>query len=113
MPQHRLMREKPNIPKMGTLPPRVRSALRIAADIFDVTPEAILSGTKVGKTAGARRMAIQVLVRQKFGQNQIGRWLGLHHTSVSYYIAGERKKTLEEIESEQFPVPDFSGEWAI
>jgi hypothetical protein len=113
MLQYRHMRKKPNRPTMGKLPPRVRSAVRIAGDSFGVTPEAILSGIKVGKTPSARRMAIQILARQRFGQSQIGHWLGLHHTSVAYYISGKKRKTLEEIEAMQMPCPDLSGEWAI
>ena len=112
------MHEKPNITPIKLLPPKVRRVCDIAAADFGVTIQAILSGTKVGETSKARRQTIQTLKRQGYSTPQIGRWLGLHHTSILAAAklpaakpgVVSRHPTAEPVD---VPYPDLSGEWAI
>jgi hypothetical protein len=101
--------------KLKKLPPKVQRVIDICAADWNVTSAAILSGTKVGDTARARRQVMQTLARQGYGQSQIARWLGLHPSSVNYGVRlkdGDIAKTLRE-KLDDAPCPDLSGEWAI
>lgn len=73
---------------MRPLTPRVRKYLADEATRCGVTPEQILSRSRKRHVTYARRRVAVRLRNDGFSYPQIGRWLGLNHTSVIYYMEG-------------------------
>ncbi len=90
-------------------PPAALIAIRKAADEFKITPQMLLSKSSAQPLPAARRSAMKRLRDLGYSTPMIGRLLGgLHHSSV---VCGLKKRSKETDFS--FPVPDYSGEWAI
>lgn len=64
-------------------------------------------GSRTKECTQARTLVIRDLTAAGVSSVQIGKWLGIHHTSVLY----QQKKQC--VYSGPIPVPDLSGEWAI
>lgn len=103
--------------RRALLPPKIKQHVRECAFVFGVTEQAIMSKSQVGETSRARRAVIQRLVLLGYSSTQIGRWLGLDHSTVIYHkgqpAATPRFKDLPKVTAGPVPVPDLSGEWAI
>lgn len=102
----------------GRRPKRVMVAIQDAADRHDVTPGMVLGGSQGREVVAARRDAIHAL--RSFGMSTplIGKMLGgLHHSSVLHHLkispATPRASARAIVPDYSFPVPDYSGEWAI
>lgn len=93
------------------LPKAVQLVLLISAADHGVTAGQVLSGSHIAAVCKARRQAVQTLRRMGFSQTQVGGFLNLHHTSVSFAEHSLRVKP--KAEEGEVPVPDLSGEWAI
>lgn len=98
-------------PNLRSLPAKVQRLLGVAAQEHGVTVGEILSGRQFAKLVDARHSVAVSLSKRGHTQQQIGRWLGIHHTSVCYALGHRKAKRIEE--KRQVPYPDFSGEWCI
>lgn len=110
------------------LPPKVRKAIQIAAEEAGTTVSMLFGPDRHKKTCQGRRLAIRYLLRMEFSRAQIGRFLGIHHTSV---LNHERRDIMNAEDTRgngltaawrsqippkapvEIPCPDLSGEWAI
>lgn len=93
----------------ATPPPDVLAIVKRVAELFGVKYQYILSGSSVRAVAHARHDVIRQLRQRGNTLSQIGRWLGLHHTTVHYYQKGVRPRP----DPREIKCPDLSGEWAI
>ncbi len=108
---NRMNRQTPDArgqgPDIRSLPGAVRRVIAIAAEDHKVSAGMILSKNREQPVVLARRQTCQILRRMGFSLPQIGRFLGIHHTSVLYAHQKLNPKRHE------LTVPDLSGEWAI
>ena len=95
----------------GTLPPRVRLIVSAIAESHHVTAEEVLGGRSTALVVAARReICWQLANVLHIPASQIGRYLGIHHTTVLFHL-GKIKKPAVKLSD--WSVPDFSGEWDI
>ncbi len=97
------------------LPPRVRTVLNISASDHGTTTAAILGGSRLKHISAARRQAIHTLRRMGFSFPEIGRFLGVHHTTCIYAVKhhAPRGDFAPVPQDNTIQYPDLSGEWAI
>jgi chromosomal replication initiation ATPase DnaA len=81
--------------------------VRIAAEDAGVDPHAIMGRSRSVHVTKARKAASIALRRMGYSLPEIGRALGVHHTSVYHAVRDDRPKDFTP------PIPDYSGEWAI
>lgn len=99
-------------PPPKTVPPLILELARFKARAWNVDIADLLSGSKIRAVSNARRQLILALRARGHSQTQIGRWLGLDHSSVHYYEHGRRSQK-QPVNPFEIPCPDLSGEWAI
>jgi DNA-binding NarL/FixJ family response regulator len=93
-------------------PKAVCEAIQIAARAFGLEPEAVLRRTNERQPVAARRyVAVQLRVRG-YSTTQIGRVLGLHHTTVLYHLQA-RPRCAPPRPPIEWNGIDESGVWAI
>ncbi len=103
------MTATPSRPWHEGRPPAAVIVIRKAAQQFHITPRMLLSKSSTQPLPAARRLAMKGLHDLGYSTPMIGRVLGgLHHSTV---VCGLQKRTKETDYS--FPIPDYSGEWAI
>ena len=99
------------------LPPRIMAVIRLAAIENDVTPDRLFEEGKLGGRAMlARRVAVCRLRAMGFSLAEIGRFMGLHHTSVLHHLKVRRRQLgigRTSKRDDDPVIPDLSGEWAI
>jgi chromosomal replication initiation ATPase DnaA len=100
------------------LPGLVLTLLRQAARQHSTTVADILDGVQLRNVTRARWQVIRELRAdpRHFSSPQIGRWLGLHHTSVLHALKLGSTRPYESSErnaedSYDPDAPDYSGEW--
>lgn len=101
---------------MTNVPPGIAIQIDLAARGYGVTVEAIMTGSRVGDTSRARAYLCHQLRAQKYTLPQIGRFLGMHHTSVLYVLrrpASGPRSVRPRADTGEPACPDLSGEWAI
>jgi hypothetical protein len=99
-----------------TLPPRVKSVLLTLCREYAISMETIRNGRDHhSDVVAARRKAILELRSMGFSMAQTGRYLGVHHTSVSHALRCSTSVLLKTYTcpAGELPVMDLSGEWAI
>ena len=107
------MRETYPPRRTSSHPPRVREILQSAADHHSVTVQEILSNSQQPLLTAARSHVTFRLLDLGFSQAAIARHLGVHHTTILYYLrrySGRAKAATPEYHRES---PDESGAWAI
>ena len=96
------------------MPKRVRQAVTMAAEEFNVQVSDILGPSRARNVAQARRRACRYLTRMQFSSVQIANYLGINHSSVLYHRRIDNGRTGRgPSKPVEVPCPDLSGEWAI
>lgn len=93
-------------------PSRVSDVIARVAHRRDIPAGLIVSnrrGSHEAPVVAARRECIFELRAMGFSLPQIGKYVGIHHSSVSYHLRDYRPPKL----TFDYPVPDESGVWAI
>lgn len=77
----------------------------------------VLDGRRYAAVIRARRRVILKLRERGLSAQQIGAYLGRHHSTVLYQLGTLRNRKPSTIvdapAADAAPVPDLSGEWAI
>ncbi|HLG97206.1 MAG TPA: helix-turn-helix domain-containing protein [Bryobacteraceae bacterium] len=96
------------------MPERIREIVVRAASEYGVSIRMVLSGMHERPIVLARRLAIHRIRKLAVSTPQIGRWLGMHHSSIVYHLQKPcpRGRRLPE-DYELGDGPDESGIWAI
>ena len=100
------------VPLVFRRPAEVEMQIRIVAGDYGVSPKMILYGGNRRACVVARRALIHRLYEKGYGISDIGRFLGMHHSTILYHLNRERPK-LDRTTPGPVPYPDLSGEWAI
>lgn len=93
-------------------PPAVQRILEAAAASQSITLTMLMSDIRTRQATNARVVAARELRAMGFSYASIGRWLGVHHTTVVHYFHGRRIRVTMPVGGD-LPYPDLSGEWAI
>lgn len=91
-------------PPLTPPPPFVRTIISNIARLYKITPSEIRSGKKCADVVNARAAVIRQLTARGHPQTQIGRWLGLHASSVNYYLRD--RKAHPPRSDDTIPIPD-------
>lgn len=76
----------PPVVQSESLPPRLRARFEEVAIYFGTTMRALVGPGKRGPEVTMARKRLALDLRHKYSRSQIGRWLGINHTSVMYLI---------------------------
>lgn len=87
---------------------KVRNILREEAERHHADFQNLINGRQFKRCVSARNATIVRLRELGLSLPEIGRWLGMHHTSVKAALDRERRAEVVSMS-----VPDLSGEWAI
>jgi chromosomal replication initiation ATPase DnaA len=101
-------------PKIDKLPPAIFDLIKQVADSTKLSVGQILGPSRLAEICDARRTVARILASRGLGYAQIGRYLGVDHSSV-FYMCNKRKpvRSAVHVEPEDFTQPDESGVWAI
>lgn len=89
---------------------KVRELVTDICEFHEVPLEKFLEGKRGTSYTAARSACVKRLRGMGMSLSEIGQQLGIHHTSVLYYI---RRPVRVALKNRDIPCPDLSGEWAI
>jgi chromosomal replication initiation ATPase DnaA len=90
------------------LPPKIYNLLCEVARQHDLSLTDLLTHSNAAILVNARAEAMQRLKDAGFSLAQIGRWLGLHHSTVIYHLAGLGARTRR---ADPEITPDHPPQW--
>ncbi len=83
-------------PLYRPLPPRIKKLVEIAAEENGTTIDLIMSGSRFKNVTLGRQAACRYIRRAGFSFPEIGRFLGIHHTSAVYAERGKEPAHAKE-----------------
>ena len=98
---------------MSQFPTKVRQVIAAAAGGSELRVADILGPSRERNIVRARRRAVRDLLDLNYSSAQVGRYLGINHTSVLYHGRRSRGLPGRKVAWGEVPCPDLSGEWAI